>query len=62
MAGPLGGAVDGSGSVHHRVLEDVDGAPLWVLPVGLAAATTKLLKIDGGPPGGATGEFNSGHP
>jgi hypothetical protein len=42
MAGPLGGATDGSGSSHHRAEEDVDGGPLGVLPVSPVVVTTDL--------------------
>jgi hypothetical protein len=57
MAGPLGGAITGFGNGHHLVDEDVDGRPLRVLPVGPAAATTKVVDvikascIDDGRPG-----------
>jgi hypothetical protein len=34
--------------------------PLGVLAAGLAVATTEVEDVDGGPPGGAGGRFDSG--
>jgi hypothetical protein len=35
--------------------------PLGVLVAGMAAATTEVEDVDGGPPGGAGGRSGSGH-
>jgi hypothetical protein len=40
MVGPIGGAAGGSDSGHHLVEEDINGAPLGVLPVGPVVTTT----------------------
>jgi hypothetical protein len=50
--GPLGGAVGRSGSAHHRSWRRQWWAPWGVLSPGLAAATTEVKDINGGPHGG----------
>jgi hypothetical protein len=63
MAGPLGGAADGSGSIRHRVLKTtLMVGPLGALPVGPAASTTEVSDdVDGWPLEGATGGSDSIH-
>jgi hypothetical protein len=53
MAGPMGSAVGGPGSGHHRSYSRRRWqAPWGVLPVGLTAATTKAEEdVNGGPLG-----------
>jgi hypothetical protein len=58
---PWEALVENLGNGYH-LLQDVDGGPLGVLPVGLIVVTTKVVgDVDGGPLGGAAGGFDSGH-
>jgi hypothetical protein len=52
MVDPLGGAVGGSSSIHHRVLKMMSiVGPLGALSAGPSASTTEVEDdVDSGPP------------